>query len=76
MSQDMYQDTAYGQRLGNKKDYGLYWLKNNQKPDVVVEFHLDAAGLQASGGHVIRSNQFNADTIDNRLQQVIKSNVG
>lgn len=76
MSQDMYQDTAYGQRLGNKKDYGLYWLKRNQNPDVVVEFHLDAAGANASGGHVIISNKFNADTIDNGIQSVIKSNLG
>lgn len=76
MVQDMYQDTAYGQRLGNKKDYGLYWLKRNQNPDVVVEFHLDAAGESASGGHVIISNKFNADTIDTGIQSVIKSNLG
>ncbi|NHM93511.1 MULTISPECIES: N-acetylmuramoyl-L-alanine amidase [Staphylococcus] len=76
MSQDMYQDTAYGQRLGNKKDYGLYWLKHNQNPDVVVEFHLDWSGGGASGGHVIISNKFNADTIDNGIQSVIKSNLG
>lgn len=76
MSQDMYHDTAYGQRLGNRKDYGFYWLKRNQKPDIVVEFHLDAAGASASGGHVIISNQFNDDTIDNGIQSVIKSNLG
>ncbi|EGQ3293761.1 N-acetylmuramoyl-L-alanine amidase [Staphylococcus pseudintermedius] len=76
MNQDMYQDTAYGQSVGNYKDYGLYWLKNNQKPDAIVEFHLDAAGPQASGGHVIISSQFKADSIDNKIQSVIKSNVG
>lgn len=76
MSQDMFQDTAYGQRLGNFKDYGFYWLKRNQNPDIVVEFHLDAAGSSANGGHVIISSQFNADEIDKRLQSVIQSNVG
>lgn len=25
-SQDMYQDTAYGVRVGNKRDYGMYWV--------------------------------------------------
>ena len=39
----MYQDTAYGQRVGNHKDYGLYWVKS-QGYDTVVEFHLDSAG--------------------------------
>ncbi|MCZ6903402.1 MAG: N-acetylmuramoyl-L-alanine amidase, partial [Rickettsia endosymbiont of Ixodes persulcatus] len=38
-AQDMYQDTAYGVRVGNKRDYGLYWV-NKQKYDVVVEIHL------------------------------------
>ena len=37
----MYQDTAYGQRVGNHKDYGLYWVKS-QGYDTVVEFHLDS----------------------------------
>ena len=27
-SQDMYQDTAYGQNVGNRSDYGMYWVKN------------------------------------------------
>lgn len=31
MKQDLYQDTAYGQRVGNRKDYGIYWVKNTQK---------------------------------------------
>ncbi|MDA3754947.1 N-acetylmuramoyl-L-alanine amidase, partial [Staphylococcus aureus] len=42
-SQDMYQDTAYGVNVGNKKDYGLYWVKS-QGYDIVLEIHLDAAG--------------------------------
>ena len=27
MNQDLYQDTLYGQRVGNYSDYGLYWVK-------------------------------------------------
>ncbi|HAR6167696.1 TPA: CHAP domain-containing protein [Staphylococcus pseudintermedius] len=76
MKQDLYQDTAYGQRVGNRKDYGMYWIKNVQKPDAIIEFHLDAAGASAKGGHVIISGQFKADSIDNTIQSVIKSNVG
>src|SRR5699024_3483128 len=37
--QDMYQDTAYGYNRGDKKKYGLYWVKNKLKPDGVIEFH-------------------------------------
>lgn len=74
-SQDMYQDTAYGYRLGDKTKYGLYWVKK-QKYDVVVEIHLDAAGSSASGGHVIISSAFSADKIDKDMQNVIKENVG
>ncbi|CAC6501660.1 TPA: N-acetylmuramoyl-L-alanine amidase [Staphylococcus aureus] len=74
-SQDMYQDTAYGVNVGNKKDYGLYWVKS-QGYDIVLEIHLDAAGESASGGHVIISSQFNADTIDKSIQDVIKNNLG
>lgn len=74
-SQDMYQDTAYGVRVGNKRDYGLYWV-NKQKYDVVVEIHLDAASSSASGGHVIINNRYPADSIDKSMQSVIKNNVG
>lgn len=42
MNQDLYQDTRYGQQVGNYTDYGLYWVKKNVKPDVIVEFHLEA----------------------------------
>lgn len=76
MNQDMYQDTAYGQSVGNRRDYGMYWVKNVQKPDAIIEFHLDAAGPSANGGHVIISGQFKADSIDNTIQSIIKSNVG
>ncbi|HDE0811492.1 TPA: N-acetylmuramoyl-L-alanine amidase, partial [Staphylococcus aureus] len=34
------------------------------------------AGENASGGHVIISSQFNADTIDKSIQDVIKNNLG
>lgn len=74
-SQDMYQDTAYGVRVGNKRDYGMYWV-NKQNYDLIVEFHLDAAGPSASGGHVIISSAFSPDEIDKDLQEVIKNNLG
>lgn len=76
MNQDLYQDTLYGQRVGNYSDYGLYWVKKNVKPDVIVEFHLDAASPQASGGHVIVSNKFPADDIDKALSSALGKTVG
>ena len=72
--QDMYQDTAYGYKLGNKKDYGLYWVKSKLKPDAVIEFHLDSA-RGASGGHVIK-NAYPADSIDKGLDKALKDTVG
>lgn len=74
-NQDMFQDTAYGQNLGNTKDYGLYWVKN-QGYDIVVEFHLDAAGASASGGHVIIPDGTAADSIDTGIQNAVKKHVG
>lgn len=74
-SQDMYQDTAYGHRLGDKKKYGMYWVKS-QGYDCVLEIHLDAASSDASGGHTIISTAFKADDIDNGVQSAIKSTVG
>lgn len=73
-NQDMYQDTVYGQKMGNTKDYGLYWVKS-QKYNVVVEFHLDSAGASATGGHVIK-NAYSADSIDKGLQQALEDTVG
>lgn len=73
--QDMYQDTAYGAKIGDKKKYGLYWVKAVHKPDVVVEFHLDSAGASASGGHVIKS-AYKADSIDKGLDKALKKTVG
>lgn len=74
-SQDMYQDTAYGDNIGNRKDYGLYWVKS-QGYEIVVEFHLDAAGSSASGGHTIIPSGLKADSIDNGIQNAIKKHVG
>lgn len=73
--QNLYTDTAYGERLGDTKNYGMYWVKQ-QKYDVVVELHLDAAGASASGGHVIISNQWPADKIDKDINNCLKATVG
>ncbi|MDO0948242.1 N-acetylmuramoyl-L-alanine amidase [Mammaliicoccus sciuri] len=73
--QDMYQDTAYGYNRGDTKNYGLYWVKNKLKPDAVIEFHLDAAGASASGGHVIK-NAYTADNIDKGIQKALEDTVG
>nr|WP_244972249.1 N-acetylmuramoyl-L-alanine amidase [Mammaliicoccus lentus] len=71
----MYQDTAYGYNRGDKKKYGLYWVKNKLKPDGVIEFHLDSASPSASGGHVIK-NAYAADSIDKGLQKALEETVG
>ena len=73
--QNLYTDTAYGERLGDTKNYGMYWIKQ-QKYDVVVELHLDAASPSASGGHVIISNQWPADKIDKDIHNCLKATVG
>ncbi|WP_414055179.1 N-acetylmuramoyl-L-alanine amidase [Macrococcus equi] len=75
MGQDLFQDSAYGQRVGNHRDYGMYWVAR-QGYDVVVEFHLDAAGASASGGHVIIGTGLTPDNIDKGIQAVIKKHVG
>lgn len=74
--QDMYQDTAYGERLGDTKKYGMYWVKQ-QKYDAVIELHLDADKKSTStGGHVIISNQWPADKIDKDIHNCLKVTVG
>lgn len=73
--QNLYTDTAYGERMGDTKNYGMYWVKQ-QKYDVVVELHLDAASPSASGGHVIISNQWPADKIDKDIHNCLKATVG
>lgn len=73
--QNLYTDTAYGERIGDNKNYGMYWV-HNQKYDIVVELHLDAAGASASGGHVIISNQWPADKVDKDINNCLKATVG
>lgn len=73
--QNLYTDTAYGERIGNHKDYGMYWV-HKQKYDIVVELHLDAAGASASGGHVIISNQWPSDKVDKDINNCLKATVG
>lgn len=73
--QNLYIDTQYGERLGDTKNYGMYWVKQ-QKYDVVVELHLDSAGASATGGHVIISDQWPADKIDKDINNMLKATVG
>ncbi|MDW4144020.1 N-acetylmuramoyl-L-alanine amidase [Staphylococcus saprophyticus] len=73
--QNLYTDTAYGERIGDNKNYGMYWV-HNQKYDVVVELHLDAAITSATGGHVIISNHWPADKIDKDINNCLKITVG
>ena len=74
-NQNLYTDTAYGERIGDNKNYGMYWV-HNQKYDVVVELHLDAASASATGGHVIISNHWPADKIDKDINNCLKATVG
>lgn len=73
--QNLFVDTQYGERLGDTKNYGMYWVKQ-QKYDVVVELHLDAASANATGGHVIISNQWPADKIDKDINNCLEATVG
>lgn len=75
MSQDLYQDTAYGYNTGNTTKYGMYWVAK-QKYDVVIEFHLDASSGNASGGHVIIGSGLKADNTDKGIQKAIVKHVG
>ncbi|AMG20094.1 N-acetylmuramoyl-L-alanine amidase [Staphylococcus saprophyticus] len=74
-NQNLYTDTAYGERIGDNKNYGMYWV-HNQKYDVVVELHLDAASASATGGHVIISDHWPADKIDKDINNCLKTTVG
>lgn len=73
-NQNLFADTNYGNQLGDTKNYGLYWAKQ-QKFDIIVELHLDAASASASGGHVIK-NAYAADSIDKNIDNMLKSTVG
>lgn len=55
--------------------HGLYWIKQN-KYDEVIEFHLDAASPQASGGHVIIWGGYEPDKVDLGLQKALTNTVG
>ncbi|PTI38149.1 amidase [Staphylococcus succinus] len=74
-NQNLYTDTQYGERLGDTKNYGMYWV-HKQKYDIVVELHLDAASASATGGHVIISDKWPADTVDKNLNKALKATVG
>lgn len=67
---DMLQATFNGT---NKN--GLYWVKA-QGYDEVIEFHLDAAGSTASGGHTIIWHTFSPDSIDKGIQNALANTVG
>lgn len=73
--QNLYIDTQYGDRIGDTKNYGMYWVAK-QKYDAVIELHLDAASASATGGHVIISDQWPADQIDNDINNCLKATVG
>lgn len=73
--QDMFQDTAYGINVGNRRDYGMYWVQN-QGYDIIVEFHLDAASPSATGGHVIYAAGYEPDNIDKGIRKAIEKYVG
>jgi hypothetical protein len=42
----------------------------------VIEFHLDAAGPTAKGGHIIFGTGLKADAMDNRLADILKKHFG
>ena len=70
---NMYADTVAGQR--ENKPYGMYKYNTNSF-DGMTEFHLDAAGASATGGHVIIHSWFAPDAIDTRIGNAIKKYVG
>lgn len=63
---DMYRETIAGR--------GAYQVSRGYLS--VTEFHLDAAGAAATGGHVIISKAFSPDSYDLAIANVIKSYVG
>lgn len=68
-------NTAHDCYSDTRKGSGLYSIYNN-KFDIVVEFHLDAASPQANGGHVIIPSGLSADNIDKGLQTALNNHVG
>ncbi|GGA99536.1 N-acetylmuramoyl-L-alanine amidase [Macrococcus hajekii] len=74
-SQDMYQDTAYGENRPDRDKYGIFWVKK-QGYDAVIEFHLDAsANPEVDGGHVVIGAGLVPDNIDTGIQAAIDKHV-
>lgn len=66
-NRDMFQETANG--------WGMYSISPSYYT-TVSEYHEDAAGSSATGGHVIVSSSFKADKTDLSMAQLIKRIVG
>lgn len=66
-NRDMFQETANG--------WGMYSISPNYYSSI-SEYHEDAAGSSATGGHVIVSSSFKADKTDLSMAQLIKRIVG
>lgn len=66
-NRDMFQETANG--------WGMYSISPNYYA-TINEFHEDAANPSATGGHVIISSSFKADSVDLKTAQLIKNIVG
>ncbi|KIL79610.1 N-acetylmuramoyl-L-alanine amidase [Bacillus badius] len=64
MSKNCYRETKDGR--------GIHSLKGK----IVIEFHLDAASKTSKGGHIIFGAGLKADSLDNRLADVIKKHFG
>jgi N-acetylmuramoyl-L-alanine amidase len=64
MSKNCYQETQRGR--------GIQTLKGKN----VIEFHLDAAGPIAKGGHIIFGKGLSADALDKRLAGVLEKHFG
>lgn len=66
-NRDMFQETANG--------WGMYSISPSYYT-TISEYHEDAAGSSATGGHVIVSSSFKADKTDNAMAMLIKHIVG
>jgi hypothetical protein len=66
-NRDMFQETANG--------WGMYSISPSYYT-TISEYHEDAAGSSATGGHVIVSSSFKADNIDLDMANLIKRTVG
>lgn len=66
-NRDMFQETANG--------WGMYSISPSYYT-TISEYHEDAAGSSATGGHVIVSSSFKADNTDLSMANLIKRVVG